>query len=171
MHTDKKIKRIRMKHKLIVISGTPGTGKTTLALWLSKKLKIPRLDLHDYYKQISTGYDRSGKCYDIDIKKFEKLVMEKLKESSLIVDTHIAHLLPKKLVNLCIITTCSNLKKLESRLKERKYSKKKNRENLDSEIFQICLNEAKERKHKIIEVDTAKRSSKDELLDKVMKVL
>ena len=132
-----------MKHKLIVISGPPGTGKTTLALWLTKKLKIPRLDLHDHYKLISTGYDHSGKCYDIDLKKFEKLVIEKLKESSLIVDTHITHLLPNELVNLCIVTTCSNLKKLESRLKERKYSKKKVRENLDSEIFQIGLNEAK----------------------------
>jgi len=156
-----------MKHKLIVISGTPGTGKTTLALWLSKKLKIPRLDLHDYYKEISTGYDRSGKCYDIDINKFEKLVMKKLKSSSLIVDSHISHLLPKKMVDFCIVTICSDLKKLEKRLVERKYSKKKVRENLDSEIFQICLNEAKEKKHKIIEVDTSKRFSKIELLKKL----
>lgn len=168
MLTDKTIKRIRMKHKLIVISGTPGTGKTTLALWLSKKLKIPRLDLHDYYKKISISYDHSGKCYDIDMKKFEKLVIEKLKDTSLIVDTHIAHLLPKKLVNLCIVVTCSNLKKLESRLIERKYSKKKIRENLDSEIFQICLNEAKERKHKLIVVDTSKRVSKSELIRSVL---
>lgn len=149
--------------KLIIITGTPGTGKTTLALFLSKKLKIPRLDLHDYYKQISTGYDHSGKCYDIDIKKFEKLIREKLKKSSLIVDSHIAHLLPKKMVNRCIVTTCSDLKKLETRLKERKYSKKKVRENLDSEIFQICLNEAKE-KHKVVVVDTSKRFSKVSLL-------
>ena len=167
MPIDKKINKIRMKHKLIVISGTPGTGKTTLALWLSKKLKIPRLDLHDYYKEISTGYDRSGKCYDIDINKFEKLVMKKLKSSSLIVDSHISHLLPKKMVDFCIVTICSDLKKLEKRLVERKYSKKKVRENLDSEIFQICLNEAKEKKHKIIEVDTSKRFSKIELLKKL----
>ncbi len=156
-----------MKRKLIVISGTPGTGKTTLALWLSKKLNILRLDLHHYYKQISTGYDCSGKCYDIDMKMFEKLVKEKLEKENLIVDSHIAHLLPKKLVSICIIVTCSNLKKLESRLKERKYSKKKVRENLDSEIFQICLNEAKE-KHKVIVVDTGKRFSKEELLKSVL---
>ena len=160
-----------MKHNLLVISGTPGTGKTTLAVYLEKKLKIPTLDLHDYYKQISIGYDRSGKCYDIDVKKFERLVKEKLKQSAIVVDTHIAHLLPKNLVTLCIITTCSNLKKLEARLKERKYSKKKVRENLDSEIFQICLNEAKEKGHKIIEVNTSERFSKKELLNKVMKSL
>jgi adenylate kinase len=152
--------------KLIIVTGTPGTGKTTISTWLSKKLKIPRLDLHDYYKQISTKYDRSCKCYDIDIKKFEKLIKEKLKESNLILDSHISHLLPKKIVNLCIVVTCSNLKKLESRLKERNYFKNKVRENLDSEIFQVCLNEAKE-KHNIIVVDTSKSFNKKSLISEV----
>jgi len=152
-----------MKLKVIAISGTPGTGKSTLATYLEKTLKLPRLDLHDHYK-ISTGYDRSGKCYDIDIKKFEKLVKEKSKEG-LIIDSHISHLLPKKMLDLCIIMTCSNLKKLESRLIGRKYSKKKIRENLDSEIFQICLNEAKEKKHNILVVDSAKRYSKKNIAD------
>jgi len=160
-----------MKHKLIVISGTPGTGKTTLAIWLSKKLDIPRLDLHDYYKQISIRYDRSGKCYDIDMKKFEKLIEAKLKESDLIVDTHIAHLLPKKLISLCVVTTCSNLKKLETRLEERKYPKKKVRENLDSEIFQVCLNEAKEVGHKTIVIDTSKKFSKEKLVENINALL
>ncbi len=155
--------------KTIAITGTPGTGKSTLTKYLEKKLGFDRLDLHDYYKQVSTGYDRSGKCYDIDLKKFEKLVKSKIKESEkgLIIDTHISHLLPKKLIDLCIVLTCSNLKKLEQRLIDRKYSKKKIRENLDSEIFQVCLIEAKENKHNIIEVDVAKRFSKQELVEKI----
>ena len=153
-----------MKLKVIAISGTPGTGKSTLAIYLEKTLKLLRLDLHDYYKEISTGYDRSGKCYDVDMKKFEKLVKEKSKEG-VIIDSHISHLLPKKMLDLCVIMTCSNLKKLESRLTDRKYSKKKIRENLDSEIFQICLNEAKEKKHDILVVDSAKRYSKKNISD------
>ena len=122
-------------HKLIIISGTPGTGKSTIALKLLKYLKkqpklkqltINRLDIHDHYKSISTKYNRSLKCYDIDLKKFESLIKkEKTKSNILIVDTHIAHLLPKKLVDIAIITTCPNLKKLETRLKERKYQKSK----------------------------------------------
>ena len=155
--------------KVIAITGPPGTGKTTLAKYLEKKLKFARLDLHHYYKQISTGYDYSKKCYDIDLGKLEKLVKEKSKENNLIVDSHISHLLKK--VDLCIVLTCSDLKKLEKRLQDRKYSQKKVRENLDAEIFQVCLNEAKERKHKIIEVDTGKRFGKDELVKKVTKCL
>ncbi len=149
--------------KTISITGTPCTGKSTLARYLEKKLKFKRIDLHRYYKKISSGYNKSKQCYDIDLKKLEKLVKEK--KENLIVDSHISHLLKK--VDLCIVLTCSNLKKLEKRLKERKYSKKKIRENLDAEIFQICLNEAKERKHKIIVVDTGKRFSKEKLVKKV----
>ncbi len=156
-----------MTHKLIVISGTPGTGKTTWAKVLAKKLGYNRLDLHDYYKEISTGYNRSKQAYDIDLKKFEKLV-KGLKENT-ILDSHIAHLLPK--IDLCIVLTCSNLKKLEKRLKARKYSKRKARENLDAEIFQICLNEAKENGHKVIEFDTAKKITQKDFVNKVSKSL
>lgn len=146
-----------MSKVLIIITGSPGVGKSTLAKILAKKLKLDRLDLHHYYQRISTGYNRSKQSYDINYKKFETLVKEKLQQSKkgLIIDSHISHLLPKKLVDLCIVLTHSDLKTLEQRLKQRKYSKKKIRENLDAEIFQVCLMEAKEKGHKVITFDTA----------------
>ena len=55
-----------------------------------------------------------------------------------------------------VIITKSNLKTLEKRLKNKRYSKAKIRENLDCEIFDICLNEAKEFGHKIKIIDTTK---------------
>jgi len=149
--------------KVVVISGTPGTGKSTLAKALAKKLGYFRLDLHSHYKSISSGYDREGKAYVIDYKKFEKLVKQKITEhkheAGLIIDSHIAHHLPKKMVDLCIVLTCSDLKELERRLKKRKYSKAKTRENLDCEIFQVCLGEARERGHKVIMVGGCKTIS------------
>ena len=142
-------------HKLIAISGSPGTGKSTLATLLVKKLNAERLDLQDYYKEISTAYNKQKKCYDIDIKKVEGLVRAKKKKHELvIIDSHVAHLLPKSLINLCIVLTSSNLKTLEKRLKERKYNKAKIRENLDAEIFDVCYEEAKKKKHKIKIVNT-----------------
>jgi adenylate kinase len=54
---------------------------------------------------------------------------------------------------LCIVTKC-NLKELEKRLKKRGYNKAKIRENLDCEIFDVCLNEAMKKGHKIKIFDT-----------------
>ncbi len=148
-------------NKLILITGTPGTGKSTLAKFLAKKLGWERLDLHRYYSQISTKYNPKKRCYEINFKKFQRLVQEKLKKiteskKNLILDSHISHQLPKEMVDLCLVLTCSDLKLLEKRLKKRKYSQQKIRENLDSEIFQVCLNQAKENKHKLMVIDTSK---------------
>jgi len=157
--------------KLIAVSGTPGVGKTTLAKYLAKKLKFFRLDLHGHYKEISKSYDLKKHCYDINLKEFKKLVLNVKKEKDIIIDSHISHLLPRKEVNLCIVITCSNLKKLEKRLKKRSYSKQKIRENLDAEIFQVCLMEAKERKQKMIVIDSSSKYNKDKLLHKIHKSL
>ena len=152
-------KGVDKRKKVIIITGSPGVGKSSLALLLEKKLGFLRLDISKHYHEISSGYDRKKQSYDINLKKFERLVREKKKEAGkgLIVDSHIAHLLPKKLVDLCIVLICSDLKKLEKRLKARNYSKKKIRENLDAEIFQICLVEAEEKGHNILVIDTAKK--------------
>lgn len=63
------------------------------------------------------------------------------------------------MVDMCIVLTCSDLKVLQQRLKKRKYSPQKIRENLDAEIFQVCLVEARERGQKVVVVDTARESS------------
>ncbi|MBT4935315.1 AAA family ATPase [Candidatus Woesearchaeota archaeon] len=154
---------------IIVITGTPGVGKTTLAKVLETKLKWKRLNLSYYYKKLSTKYNRKKQCYDIDMKKFEKLIVDKSKDN-LIIDSHIAHLLPTKMVDLCIVLTCSNLKKLEKRLVDRKYSTKKVRENLDAEIFQVCLLESREMGHKVIIVDTSTKYVLKPILNEIKNI-
>ena len=60
------------KKPLICITGSPGVGKSTLAKFLTKRLGFDRLDLHHYYKRISSGYNRSKQSYDIDYKTLKE---------------------------------------------------------------------------------------------------
>lgn len=144
---------------IIIFSGTPGTGKTTVSKALAKKIRYTYLDVSQLIKKnkIADSYDKKRKCYVVDIKKINNLLIKKIKENkNLIIDSHLSHYLPKKYVDFCIITK-SNIKELKKRLNKRKYSKPKVRENLDAEIFDICLNEARELGHNILLIDTTKK--------------
>ena len=146
--------------KTIIVTGSVGTGKTTLSKKLSKILKYKYLDVNKIIKEnkeLREEYDRKNKCYIINTKKLNKLLIEIIKETKdIIIDSHLSHFLPKRYVNLCIITTC-NIEKLAKRLKKRKYSKTKIADNLEAEIFKIIIFEAKKKKHNILIVDTTKR--------------
>ena len=107
---------------IIAVSGTPGTGKTTLAKALAKKLNYKYHDVKRLISlnKISEGYDKQRKCNIVDLKKLGKILKAKAKKyPNSIFDSHLSHYFPADLV---IITKC-NLKTLETRLKKRKYSK------------------------------------------------
>ena len=171
---------------IIIVSGTPGTGKTTLSKKLAKKLNYKYIDVKRIitkYK-LKESYDKKRKTYVVDVEKLNKELIKIIKLASesekgleksktflresenLIIDSHLSHYLPKKYIDLCIITKC-DLKILEKRLKKKRYNKAKIRENLDCEIFDICLNEAKEAKHKILVIDTCSKINEKELIGEI----
>ena len=149
----------------ICITGTPGTGKSTLGKILAKELKYKLIDINKIVKEekLYESYDKKDQSFVVDIKKLNKFLKEVLKyNKEAIIDSHLSHFLPKRSVELCVITKCG-LKELKNRLEKRKYPKEKVRENLDSEIFDICLNEAKERGHNVFVINTTKGISKEEV--------
>lgn len=158
---------------IIIVTGIPGTGKTTLAKKLSKKLDFHYLDANEIIKEydISEGYDKKRDTNIIDTKKLNLALIKEINnhkkiENGIIIDSHLSHYLPKRHVDVCIVTKC-DLKELENRLRNKKYSKSKIRENMDAEIFDICLSEAKERGHKVLVVDTTKGINIDNISRKV----
>ena len=136
---------------IIIVSGSSGTGKTTIAKRLAKEKKLEYLDVNKIIKEydLTEGYDKKLKTNIVDVNKLNKTLVKIIKKKkNLVIDSHLSHYLPKKYVDLCIITKCS-IKKLRARLKKRNYSKNKIQENINAENFDTCLNEAKEFGHKV----------------------
>jgi adenylate kinase len=161
--------------KVICVSGTPGTGKTYIAKLLSKKLDYNYINVKKIIKEnnLIDSYDKQKKCNVIDTKKLNKFLIKIIKTNNVnsintIIDSHLSHYLPKKYIDLCIITKC-NLKELKKRLKKRRYNKEKLRENLDCEIFDVCLNEAIENNHNLLQIDTSKKINEKKIIENINK--
>ena len=177
--------------KTIIVTGTPGTGKTTLAKKLSKKLNFLYLDVNDFIfrNKLSEGYDNKRRTKIIDVKKLNKFLIKEIKTikkkalnqksskkiqlknkikkiEGIVIDSHLSHYLPKKYVDLCIVARC-NILELNRRLKKKGFHRPKIKENLQAEIFEICYNEAKRKKHEIISVDTSKDFNINDLIRKI----
>jgi adenylate kinase len=143
--------------EVILVSGTPGTGKTTVAKKTAKDKKYKYIDVKKVIldNKLEDGFDKKRDTKIIDTDKLNaaliKIIGEEKKNKKtkgLVIDSHMSHYLPKKYATKCIITKC-DLKTLKKRLEERKYSKAKVRENLDAEIFDVCRTEAQELGHKV----------------------
>ena len=147
--------------KVILVSGTTGTGKTTIAKKLAKKHNYEYIDLNHLLikKKLYSGYDRKLKTHVVDQRKSNKLMIALIKEAKesgekgLVIDSHLSHLLPARHADLCIITK-TGLRKLKGRLQKRKYPEEKIKENLEAEILDVCLVEALETGHKVKVIKT-----------------
>ncbi len=148
---------------IICVTGSAGTGKTEVAKALTRKLNYKYIDVNKIIKEkkLKQKYLKELDTYEVDIKKLNKILISLIKKNkNLIIDSHLSHYLPGKYADYCVVCKC-NLDVLKKRLEKRGYSTGKIRENLDSEIFDVCLIEAIENKHNIIAADTSEKSSAD----------
>ncbi|MEK6916468.1 MAG: AAA family ATPase [Nanoarchaeota archaeon] len=136
---------------VIIVTGTPGTGKTTAAKKIAKQKNLKYIDVNKLIEEKklfeSIDLDRGSKIVDTD--KLNKVLIDIIKDNKgVVIDSHLSHYLPKKYVDKCIVTKCS-LEELKKRLQKRGYKEVKIRENLDAEIFDVCRIEALEAGHNV----------------------
>jgi len=150
-------------NKVIIISGTPGTGKTIVASILAKKINGLHIDLSKLvlkerlYKEI----DKERETVVADLNKLIPRLIEIIKStnSPIIIEGHYAEIVPASLVDVAIILR-THPNELEKRLKEKNFKKSKIRENIQAEILGVCSYNALNtyNKEKIYEIDTTSKT-------------
>ena len=131
----------------IALTGTPGTGKTSLASRLEHNI----VSINNHYPEISNGKDEEGNWL-IDLEKLNEVINVE-KNSPSIFEGHVSHFLNN--IEMTIVLRC-NPKNLRDRLKSRKYTEKKVRENMEAEALNIITEEAIEicGEKNVFELDT-----------------
>ena len=156
----KRVKSIRAvvetadKFPVVLISGTPGTGKSTIIQKIQRIApQVQVLNISELVKRegLHDGYDPEFDTFIINDrktqKKLRKLIPEMRQKCAVLIECHSLGLFDEDdleiLIDRVIVLTCST-ENLYDRLKMRGYSKKKVEENLECEIMRVCADESRE---------------------------
>jgi len=149
--------------KIIIISGTPGCGKTSVANKLSKFIDTKTISLNELAVSgdFSFDYDSERKTYIVDFQIFLPYIIKIIKKIKvnnpqfLIIESHFSDIIPNKYIDYVFILRCDP-DELTKRLKKKNYDLNKITENVQSEILGNCVNYLVQKKIKspIYEIDT-----------------
>jgi adenylate kinase len=146
---------------IVALTGTPGTGKTSVSKFLSDTYFVIDLNKLATEKNFIIGIDNDRDSKIIDIERLDDYINMSYKNNSIfIVDGHLSHLL--KSVDKVIILRCDpNI--LIKRLSKKGWNKDKIKENIEAEILDIILCETVDihSDKNIFEIDTTKKSIHD----------
>ncbi len=128
----------------ILISGTPGTGKTTLAAELARRgyTVFNVMELAEEYNAIG-DYDEEYEVDVVDIDLIRDKLAEKRPIGVEIIEGHYADIVPADQLLQCFILD-PDIEIVKPRLVARKYSEFKIEENIEAHIMQECYFDALE---------------------------
>jgi adenylate kinase len=164
-----------MSKRVILVTGTPCVGKTSVARLLTSKLdafyvNLTELALHE---NLVSGKDEERGSIIVDenhMRRKIREIVEKCDKSEVIVDGHYAvSVVPKKLTTHVFVLRRDPVE-LRKFMEQCGFSGRKLWENLASEILDICLCEALNvyENGKVCELDVSGKSveeTADEILD------
>jgi adenylate kinase len=151
---------------LIGLTGTPGTGKTSISRLLEKNRGWKVIHLNDLIKEqhLYTEIDdrRDAVIADMDlVREYLQEILDgnnlerkqRTENEVIIIESHLAHYIAD-----VIIVLRTYPPDLEMRLKTRGYSEEKIKENFEAEALDVILVEAFEWCQKVFEVNTTGKS-------------
>jgi len=134
---------VKKFRKVILVTGTPGVGKTTVSHNLASKLDALYVGITELVKKekLIISVDEERKTLIADTEKVSKKLQEILanSEGSIIIEGHYAvDVVPKEQVNTVFVLR-RDPHELKNVLEKRGYPEKKIWENLAAEILDVCL--------------------------------
>ncbi|KAL7275342.1 factor activating pos9 [Rhizina undulata] len=146
----------------IIITGTPGVGKSSHCELLAQQTDLQHLSVNQVAKDRNChdGYDEESKSYFVDEDKLLDEIEDDVKKGGYIIDWHVCDIFPKSWIDLVVVLRADSTI-LYDRLKERNYPEKKLQENLDVEIMQVLLEEAKDAYDEEIVIELQSNDSDD----------
>jgi adenylate kinase len=141
----------------IIITGTPGTGKTTMARLLAGYLDYPLIDLKEFINERGM-FAKKGNEKIVNMSRLRKSLPSFLKKKKhFVLEGHIACEL--KLPADTIFITRTKPSTLKRRLGKRNYSAKKIEENVMAELLDYCTQKVNEKYGvRPLELETSGRS-------------
>ncbi|XP_028758062.1 adenylate kinase isoenzyme 6 homolog [Neltuma alba] len=133
------------KRPNILVTGTPGTGKTTMSSALAEAIQLRHINIGELVKEknLHDGWDDELDCYVVN----EDLVCDELEDimegGGNVVDYHGCDFFPERWFDIVVVLQTDNTV-LYDRLSKRGYTESKLSNNIECEIFQVLLEEAKE---------------------------
>lgn len=163
--------------KIILVTGTPAVGKSRVARILSQRLLAKYIDLTNFIKKhdVSSSYDKISDSRVVDESEVKVKLMKYIEESedeTFIVDGHFAvfAIHPELIYKVFVLRR--HPQELKSVLQERSYDERKIRENLASEILDVCLVDAINACgiDKVCEVDATSKET-DQVVNEIIELL
>ncbi|RPA83835.1 P-loop containing nucleoside triphosphate hydrolase protein [Ascobolus immersus RN42] len=146
----------------IILTGTPGVGKSTHAAELAEATGLSLLDVNDVIKnkECHDGFDDELQSWIVDEDKLMDEIEDDIKQGGKIIDWHVCDIFPERLIDLVVVLRTDNAV-LYDRLKARNYNDKKIENNMDAEIMQVILDEARESYNENIVIELASNTVED----------
>ena len=138
---------------VLVLTGNPGVGKHTISKKLAEILGYEIVDINK--EAIEEGMQKQNDSVDVDVKKTQRMLKEKISDKSLIVGHLAPFVVSKESVSMAIVLR-KNPYELIQIYEKRNYSDKKKNDNLGSEILGVVAYDSIEKfgEDKTFQVDT-----------------